>query len=118
MKYFHTISLQGSVEQMRKRIAYEQAAMHQVQLGVARWSSNIYGNHIDHENAPPVAASRREWHAAAQCHFVCWLADGGFAQACEESAATQPAIPACTLTLPGTEADDAHLPAARHNCTA
>jgi hypothetical protein len=37
MKHIDTIALQGSIADMRSRIAAEQSAMHKVQLGMARW---------------------------------------------------------------------------------
>ena len=122
MKYPNTISLQGSVEHMRRRIASEQAAMHQVQLNVARWRGGITGNNTGQESAPAMATSQCEWHAAAQCHFLCWLADGGFAQACAEPLADLSAGPAtssaATPPLPAEAAKLAPPPAACHNCTA
>ena len=90
MKQPTSITLQDSIDQMRSRIASEQAAMHKVQLGVARWRGELGSNRNDRELAPPMAASQRAWHAAAQCHFLCWLADGGFAQALEESGVAAP----------------------------
>ena len=37
MKQHTSITMQYNIDQMRTRIASEQAAMHKVQLGVARW---------------------------------------------------------------------------------
>ena len=120
MKYPNTISLQGSVEHMRRRIASEQAAMHQVQLTVARWRGARIGSDTGTEQASAMSASQREWHAAAQCHFLCWLADGGFAQPCEEAVAAGLAVPAsasaATQHLPHDQARLAP-PAACHGCT-
>lgn len=78
MKHIDTIALQGSIADMRQRIAEEQAAMHKVRLGVARWSS---APAPQDEDAPPSPASQTHWHAEAQCHFMCWLELGGFAHA-------------------------------------
>ena len=98
MKHVNTITLQGSIEQMRTRIAIEQGAMHQVQLSVARWRGDDAGSKPEHgqevQAGPAMAASQVEWHAAAQCHFLCWLAGGGFAQACAEAEVAKPASPA------------------------
>ncbi|PHV39913.1 hypothetical protein [Janthinobacterium sp. BJB304] len=78
MKHTDTIALQGSIADMRTRIAAEQAAMHKVRLGVARWSNTPAQQDGD---ATPSPASQTHWHAAAQCHFMCWLELGGFAHA-------------------------------------
>ena len=122
MKQHTTITLQGSIDQMRTRIAIEQAAIHKVQLGVARWRGELGSNRNDRDLAPPMGASQRAWHAAAQCHFLCWLADGGFAQALEESRLAEPIA---TATLPVTShqpaarpADTPALPDTCHNCPA
>ncbi|MCC7643659.1 MULTISPECIES: hypothetical protein [unclassified Janthinobacterium] len=76
MKHTDTIALQGSIADMRLRIATEQAAMHKVRLGVARWSSALAPQDEDATSSP---ASQTHWHAEAQCHFMCWLELGGFA---------------------------------------
>ena len=121
MKHLDTITLEGSIDQMRTRIAIEQGAMHQVQLSVARWRGDAAGAKREHDQGPAMASSQAEWHAAAQCHFLCWLADGGFAQA---SAETDVAMPAGTtnVALEETEAETKAaaqiVPAACHNCTA
>jgi hypothetical protein len=78
MKHTDTIALQGSIADMRTRIATEQAAMHKVRLGVARWSKTAAPQEAD---APPSPAQQMHWHAEAQCHFMCWLELGGFAHA-------------------------------------
>ncbi len=78
MKHTDTIALQGSIADMRTRIAAEQAAMHKVRLGVARWSNTPAQQDGD---ATPSPASQTHWHAEAQCHFMCWLELGGFAHA-------------------------------------
>ena len=129
MKHVNTITLQGSIEQMRTRIAIEQGAMHQVQLSVARWRGGDAGSKPENnqeveagpEPAPAMAASQAEWHAAAQCHFLCWLSKGGFAQACAEAEVTKPAGPADAAhdaTDGKAEAKVQILPAPCHNCTA
>ena len=99
MKHVYTITLQGSIDQMRTRIAIEQGAMHQVRLSVARWRGGDPGGQPEYgqaavpgaEPVPAMAASQVEWHAAAQCHFLCWLAKGGFSQACTEAEVAKPA---------------------------
>lgn len=78
MKHTDTIALQGSVADMRSRIAAEQAAMHKVRLGVARWRNAPAPQETD---TPPAPAKQTHWHAEAQCHFMCWLELGGFAHA-------------------------------------
>lgn len=78
MKHTDTIALQGSIADMRQRIAAEQAAMHKVRLGVARWRNTPAPQDAD---APPSPASQTHWHAEAQCQFMCWLELGGFAHA-------------------------------------
>ena len=129
MKHLDTITLEGSIDQMRTRIAIEQGAMHQVQLSVARWRGDAAGAKREHDQGPAMASSQAEWHAAAQCHFLCWLAHGGFAQA---SAETDVAVPAGTAgvaleeteteteieTQAETKAAAQIVPAACHNCTA
>lgn len=81
MKHTDTIALQGSIADMRTRIATEQAAMHKVRLGVARWSSNTLAPQETDASPAPAPASQTHWHAEAQCHFMCWLELGGFAHA-------------------------------------
>ncbi len=128
MKHINTITLEGSIEQMRTRIAIEQGAMHQVQLNVARWRGGAGGKR-EHDqgtdSAPAMAASQAAWHAAAQCHFLCWLAEGGFAQACAEAEVAKPASPAdaehdAADGKAGAKAEAQILPADCHkcNCTA
>ncbi len=119
MKQINTITLQGSIEQMRTRIAIEQAAMHQVQLSVARWRGDDAGGKPEHGPGPAMAASQAEWHAAAQCHFLCWLSKGGFAQACAEAEVASPGSPADVAQEARdgkTEAKAQILPAACHDC--
>ena len=105
MKHTDTIALQGSIADMRKRIAAEQAAMHKVRLGVARW------------------------HAEAQCHFMCWLEQGGFAHAdADADAATDnvsapamadtPPDTGSTATAPARQAATPPLPAHCNGCAA
>ncbi len=86
MKHIDTIALQGSIDDMRIRIASEQAAMHKVQLGVARWRRALSApeQEVRTANDTPGPASQVRWHADAQCHFLCWLEQGGFAQEQEE----------------------------------
>ena len=94
MKHIDTIALQGSIADMRSRMAAEQSAMHKVQLGLARWRGALPAQDADGP-APddsPAPASQARWHAEAQCHFMCWLEQGGFALAEEE--AEQAAAPA------------------------
>ncbi|MDO8066533.1 MULTISPECIES: hypothetical protein [unclassified Janthinobacterium] len=90
MEHTDTIALQGNIADMRLRIAAEQAAMHKVRLGVARWSTAPAPQDAD---APPSPASQTRWHAEAQCHFMCWLELGGFAHAdAQADNATAPAM--------------------------
>ncbi|SIQ86056.1 hypothetical protein SAMN05880566_106170 [Janthinobacterium sp. TND4EL3] len=94
MKHINTIALQGSIADMRSRMAAEQSAMHKVHLGLARWRGALPAQDTDGP-APddsPAPASQARWHAEAQCHFMCWLEQGGFALAEEE--AEQAAAPA------------------------
>ena len=94
MKHIDTIALQGSIDDMRSRIASEQGAMHKVQLSVARWRGAMAppAQHERTVDDAPSPASQVRWHAEAQCHFMCWLEQGGFALAEEE--AEQAAAPA------------------------
>ena len=105
MKHIDTIALQGSIAEMRYRIASEQGAMHKVRLGVARWRGPVaIGDHDDDTPACTAStASQLRWHAEAQCQFICWLEQGGFAH--EEatadsraSAAAASAVTAATAT--------------------
>ncbi|WP_071322363.1 hypothetical protein [Janthinobacterium sp. 1_2014MBL_MicDiv] len=83
MKHTDTIALQGSIDDMRRRIATEQDAMHKVNLAVARWRGACPSREeafVAGDDAP-MATSQMRWHAEAQCHFMCWLEQGGFAQA-------------------------------------
>ena len=120
MKHINTIKLQGSIEQMRTRIAIEQGAMHQVQLNVARWRYRVAGTSACRPG-PAMAASQVRWHADAQCHFLCWLAGGGFAQAIEEEASPHDAVVPAQKATHETAADQAPMPARQahcHHCTA
>jgi len=99
MKHTDTIALQGSIADMRQRIAAEQAAMHKVRLGVARWSNAPAPQDAD---APPSPASQTHWHAEAQCQFMCWLELGGFAHADAETDTTS--APAMADMPPDTSA--------------
>ena len=110
MKHIDTIALQGSIAEMRYRIASEQGAMHKVRLAVARWRNPVAATHVDadaDENTLAHAASpasQLRWHAEAQCQFLCWLEQGGFAheeaeadsQAAAEAAAATAAAAATT----------------------
>ncbi|OEZ47304.1 hypothetical protein JAB1_37160 [Janthinobacterium sp. MP5059B] len=117
MKHTDTIALQGSIADMRQRIAAEQAAMHKVRLGVARWSSTPAPQDAD---APPSPASQTHWHAEAQCHFMCWLELGGFAHAdAETDSVTAPATadtPSDTNASAGAAAARQPLPAHCNGC--
>ena len=99
MKHTDTIALQGSIADLRQRIAAEQAAMHKVRLGVARWRNTPAPQEAD---APPSPASQTHWHAEAQSHFMCWLELGGFAHA--DAAAENVSAPAMADMPPDTSA--------------
>lgn len=120
MTSIDTIALEGSIAQMRTSIASAQGAMHHVRLSTARWRGDLAASKPEQENCPPMATSQGAWHAAAQCHFLSWLAAGGFAQASEEA---QWPGPASQVTTPhdatASKAQEQELPAACcHNCTA
>ncbi|MDN2695398.1 hypothetical protein O0882_03600 [Janthinobacterium sp. SUN073] len=102
MKHTDTIALQGSIADMRQRIAAEQAAMHKVRLGVARWRTASAPQDAD---APPSPASQTHWHAEAQCHFMCWLELGGFAHADADAAGDNVSAPAMADTPPDVRAN-------------
>ena len=106
MKHTDTIALQGSIADLRQRIAAEQAAMHKVRLGVARWSNGPAPQDAD---VPPSLASQTHWHAETQCQFMCWLELGGFAHA--DAAADNVSAPAMAATLPDTSSSTATAPA-------
>src|SRR5450830_613469 len=82
------IALEGSILEMRLRLAKEQSAMHKVRLAVARWRAAPPAQAVQvtqesppcHDACPPLSCQSR-WHAEAQCHFMCWLEAGGFTQA-------------------------------------
>ncbi|PKB21782.1 hypothetical protein [Janthinobacterium sp. 64] len=122
MKHTDTIALQGSIADMRQRIAAEQAAMHKVRLGVARWRNATAPQKAD---APSSPASQTHWHAEAQCHFMCWLELGGFAHA--DAAADSVNAPAVadmppdtstSSTSSSTAAEPVPLPAHCNGCAA
>lgn len=121
MKHIDTITIQGSIDDMRQRIAAEQAAMHKVRLGVARWRNAPAPQAAD---APPAPTRQTRWHAEAQCHFMCWLELGGFAHA--DAAADNVSAPAMTDMPPdinansgsNTAAAPAPLPAHCNGCAA
>ncbi|PLY47487.1 hypothetical protein CSZ94_02105 [Janthinobacterium sp. ROICE36] len=126
MKHIDTIALQGSIADMRKRIAVEQAAMHKVRLGVARWRNAPAPQDAD---APPAPSRQTRWHAEAQCHFMCWLEQGGFAQADADAAVDKESAPAMmdtppdsrnssTATAPARQAAIPPLPAHCNGCAA
>ncbi len=102
MKHTDTIALQGSIDDMRTRIASEQSAMHKVQLGVARWRGALATPDQEERTATdtPSPASQVRWHAEAQCHFLCWLEQGGFARILAE-----PDLPAVSVTPAGEHQD-------------
>jgi len=125
MKHIDTITIQGSIDDMRQRIAAEQAAMHKVRLGVARWRNASAPQAAD---APPAPTRQTRWHAEAQCHFMCWLEQGGFAHA--DAAADKVSAPAMadtppdtrtsssTATAPALQAATSPLPAHCNGCAA
>jgi|SRR5471032_413747 len=91
------IALEGSIHEMRLRLAIEQSAMHKVRQAVARWRTAApvqqkAAPHTEHcaEHCVPLPCQSR-WHDDAQCHFMCWLEAGGFTQeeAPENSAAAE-----------------------------
>ena len=119
MKHTDTIALQGSIADMRQRIATEQSAMHKVRLGVARWSNAAAPQDAD---ARPSPASQTRWHAEAQCHFMCWLELGGFARA-DADAVSAPAMAdmppdtsSSAATAPTRQSSAAPLPAHCNGC--
>ena len=91
------IALEGSIHEMRLRLAKEQSAMHKVRLAVARWRGAPLAQAMQtkqpssscHDGCQPLQS---RWHAKTQCHFMCWLEAGGFAQAeaPENTAAANP----------------------------
>lgn len=103
MKHTDTIALQGSIADIRQRIAAEQAAMHKVRLGVARWRNTPAPQDAD---APPSPASQTHWHAEAQCQFMCWLELGGFAHA--DAVVDNVSAPAMADTPPDISASSAN----------
>ena len=118
MKHTDTIALQGSIADMRQRIAAEQAAMHKVRLGVARWRNAPAPQAAD---APSAPTRQTRWHAEAQCHFMCWLELGGFAHA--DAAADKVSAPAMADMPPDTSTsvtaeEPAPLPAHCNGCAA
>ncbi|OYO30485.1 hypothetical protein [Janthinobacterium sp. PC23-8] len=115
-----TIALEGSITQMRTSLAIAQGAMHHVRLSVARWRGDVAASKPEHANCPAMAPSQSAWHAAAQRHFLCWLAAGGFAQSSEEAQCPGPASQAtASHGATDTKAQEQGLPAACcHNCTA
>ena len=148
MKHIDTIALQGSIAEMRYRIASEQGAMHKVRLAVARWRNPVAATHVDADaDAVAVAvavadentlahaaspASQLRWHAEAQCQFLCWLEQGGFAHeeaeadsqaAAEAAAATAAAAQGQQLTskeimAQAEQSDTPISPAHCNSCTA
>ena len=130
MKHIDTIALQGSIDDMRIRIASEQGAMHKVQLGVARWRGALATPAQDDAGLDdaPSPASQVRWHAEAQCHFMCWLEQGGFAHA-QAELDSQPACaiaedspdnesPAKGVLAQAKQATSPALPAHCNDCTA
>ncbi len=75
MKQFKKDQLDKTRQQMRVQMAKEQAAMHSVNLAVARWSAGCCTT-----DSPPSSAQAR-WHEHAQNSFIEWLSNGGFSQA-------------------------------------
>ncbi|WP_049813908.1 hypothetical protein [Pseudoduganella sp. UC29_71] len=54
-----------------QKSASRHLAAHATRLGVERWR-------LDAAGMAPAAMPQADWHAAAQQHFMDWLADGGF----------------------------------------
>ncbi|MFZ4873930.1 hypothetical protein ACL9RI_02505 [Janthinobacterium sp. Mn2066] len=82
------IALEGSIHEMRLRLAKEQSAMHKVRLAVARWRGTppTQAMQTQQEGTPCKASCtplpcQSRWQAQTQCDFMCWLEAGGFAQA-------------------------------------
>ena len=77
MNHIEEICSSKIVQVLRMQAATEQAAMHLVQIAVARWTCAD----VEFELACALPSSRRSrWHAAAQNDFMAWLNAGGFAQ--------------------------------------
>jgi hypothetical protein len=55
------------------KTASRHLALHATSLGVQRWR-------LDAGGQDPALAAQAGWHAAAQRHFMDWLAGGGFRQ--------------------------------------
>ena len=109
MKHIDTIALQGSIAEMRYRIASEQGAMHKVRLAVARWRNPMAAKEADanaDENTLAHAASlarQLRWHAVAQCQFLCWLEQGGFAHEQAEADSLAAAAAATAASTQGQQ---------------
>lgn len=95
MQHSHPYSFDAAILDIRQRIASEQAAMHRVQLAVARWRGVA--------SAAPCHETllQARWNSAAQDHFIAWLEGGGFAAEldtdCDPDAGADTAIHAGTL---------------------
>ncbi|MYN09484.1 hypothetical protein [Pseudoduganella aquatica] len=55
------------------KTASRHLALHAASLGVERWRLGVHGQDT-------ALAAQAGWHAAAQQHFMDWLAGGGFRQ--------------------------------------
>ena len=72
-------AMQVAMLAARLRLAREQCAMHEAQVGIARWASG--NSYIQMEIAAMLMpTSQVQWHAQAQQGFQAWLAGGGFAE--------------------------------------
>ena len=114
MKHTDTIAMKDSISDMRRSIATEQEAMHKVNLAVARWrdAHPLRDEEFVAGDDAPMATSQMRWHAEAQCHFMCWLKQGGFAQVdtLEEGqdAVSAPAATASGVKEISTQAKHSH----------
>ncbi|CDG81861.1 hypothetical protein [Janthinobacterium agaricidamnosum] len=75
MKQFKKNQLDKTRQEIRVQMAKEQAAMHSVNLAVARWSAGACKM-----DSPPSSAQAC-WHEHVQNSFIEWLSNGGFSQA-------------------------------------
>ncbi|MET3130517.1 hypothetical protein AAKU55_000774 [Oxalobacteraceae bacterium GrIS 1.11] len=72
MTHIEKTELGGASQEQHLQLAIEQAAMHSVNLAVARWSG-------DYTETWP-SSTQSCWYAALQDDFAGWLAAGGFTQ--------------------------------------
>lgn len=97
MNYTESTAARDTVQVLRIEAARGRAAMHVVNVALARWSAA----EVEVELARALPASgRSRWYAETERNFIDWLAAGGFAQPQPlEAAPAQACEAGCTCAV-------------------